>query len=42
MSPILDLADIVRGLHAARDDWRQAHHRAGETRGRELPSPHVI
>ena len=40
MSPILDLADIVRGLHAARDDWRTAHHR--DARSRELPSPQVI
>jgi serine O-acetyltransferase len=42
MSPALDLADTVRGLRAARDDWRHAHHRAGETRGRELPSPQAI
>lgn len=41
MSPTLDLADIVRGLRAARDDWRTAHHRVGE-RGRELPSPQAI
>ena len=40
MSPILDLAAIVRGLHAARDDWRTAHHR--DARSRELPSPQVI
>jgi serine O-acetyltransferase len=42
MSPSLDLAAIVRGLRAARDDWRNAHHRAGEARGRELPSPQAI
>jgi serine O-acetyltransferase len=42
MSPSLVLADIVRGLRAARDDWRLAHHRPGDTRGRELPSPQAI
>ena len=40
MSPTLDLAAIVSGLHAARDEWRTAHHR--DARGRELPSPQVI
>ncbi|MGZ5180765.1 MAG: serine O-acetyltransferase EpsC [Ramlibacter sp.] len=42
MSLSLDLADVVGGLRAARDDWRQAHHRSGELRGRDLPVPESI
>ena len=37
----LDLGDIVKGLRAAREDWRGAH-RAREARDRELPSPQAI
>jgi len=42
MSPSLDLADVVGGLRAARDDWRHAQHRPTEMRGRDLPSPQSI
>ncbi|MGZ5848545.1 MAG: serine O-acetyltransferase EpsC [Ramlibacter sp.] len=42
MSLSLDLADVVGGLRAARDDWRQAHHRSGELRGRDLPVPESV
>ncbi len=38
----LDVGAIVRELHAARDDWRDAQRRAREPRGRELPSPAVV
>src|SRR6476661_478550 len=37
-----DVAEVVRGLRAARDDWRNARNRGSETRGRELPSPQAI
>jgi serine O-acetyltransferase len=42
MSSPFDVAEVVRGLRAARDDWRNARNRATETRGRELPSPQAI
>lgn len=41
MTPF-DLGHIVQGLRAARDDWRTAHGRSREARGRELPSPQAI
>jgi serine O-acetyltransferase len=37
-----DVGEIVRALHAARDDWRDSQHRARAPRGRELPSPQVL
>jgi len=37
-SPDWGLDDIVRGLHAAREQWRLAHDRKLETSGREFPS----
>jgi serine O-acetyltransferase len=42
MTSPFDVAEIVRGLRAARDDWRSARNRVGETRGRELPSPQAV
>ncbi|HZY20280.1 MAG TPA: serine O-acetyltransferase EpsC [Ramlibacter sp.] len=42
MSPAFDVAEVVRGLHAARDEWRAARNRTGEARGRELPSPQAV
>jgi serine O-acetyltransferase len=42
MSSPFDVAEVVRGLRAARDDWRGSRNRASETRGRELPSPQAI
>jgi serine O-acetyltransferase len=32
------LDEIVRDLHSARDQWRQAHQRNLESGGREFPS----
>ena len=33
-----DIGAIVRDLHDARQQWRQAHRAAGEVRGIEFPS----
>lgn len=37
-TPDWELDSIVRGLHAAREQWRLAHDRQLETSGREFPS----
>ena len=38
----LDVADIVTGLRAVRDQWRRSHHREQERGGREFPSREAI
>lgn len=42
MQTKLDIAEVVRGLRDAREDWRRGQGRTGEARGRELPSPQAV
>lgn len=42
MAVLFEVGEVVRALHAARDEWRDAQRRSREPMGRELPSPAAI
>jgi serine O-acetyltransferase len=39
---LFDVSDVVAGLHAARDEWRDAQNRSHETGRREFPSREAL
>ena len=42
LSEALQLPDVVNGLRAAREEWRNATHRNADRTARELPSPELM